>query len=63
MNWIRGFSDQESDTQPMRNVEDAPQEMRQELVDLFFYRVGTEPWHHIPGTCLSSNLPKPRRES
>lgn len=35
MGWIRGFSAQAGDSQ-VRNVEDAPRPMRQELVDLFF---------------------------
>ncbi len=36
MSWIRGFSAQEGHTPRTRNLEDAPQPMRQELVDLFF---------------------------
>jgi len=35
MNWIRDFGMQEA-AQPARTVEDAPREMRQELIDLFF---------------------------
>ena len=36
MSWIRGFSSQASGSSDIRNVEDAPRPMRQELVDLFF---------------------------
>jgi hypothetical protein len=36
MNWIRNFGAQEGHVPPVRNVEDAPQEMRQELIDLVF---------------------------
>lgn len=36
MHWIRDFTDQEGHIPPVRNVEDAPQPMRQELVDVFF---------------------------
>jgi hypothetical protein len=36
MNWIRDFSMQQGDVPPGRNVEDAPEPMRQELIDLFF---------------------------
>jgi hypothetical protein len=36
MNWIRDFSMQQGGIPPGRNIEDAPQSMRQELVDLFF---------------------------
>ena len=36
LNWIRGFSVQSSANSGARNLEDAPQPMRQELVDLFF---------------------------
>ena len=35
MSWIRGFSSQSGGSE-IRNVEDAPRQMRQELVDLFF---------------------------
>lgn len=35
MNWVRGFSGR-ADSPGVRNVEDAPRPMRQELVDLFF---------------------------
>ena len=36
MSWIRGFSSQGSGSSDIRNVEDAPRPMRQELIDLFF---------------------------
>lgn len=36
MNWIRDFSTQEGHIPPARDVEDAPQPMRQELIDLCF---------------------------
>jgi len=36
VNWIRGFSAQAGHTSGTRNLEDAPQAMRQELVDVFF---------------------------
>jgi hypothetical protein len=36
MHWIRNFSAQEGHVPTVRNVEDAPQPMRQELVDVFF---------------------------
>lgn len=36
MGWIRDFSNQERRPLAARNVEDAPDEMRRELVDLFF---------------------------
>ena len=35
MSWIRGFSSQAGGSD-IRNVEDAPRPMRQELADLFF---------------------------
>jgi hypothetical protein len=36
VNWIRGFSEQSPGSSGVRNLEDAPPPMRQELVDLFF---------------------------
>ena len=36
MSWIRGFSSQTGGGSDIRNVEDAPRPMRQELIDLFF---------------------------
>jgi hypothetical protein len=36
VSWIRGFSSQADQTPGTRDLEDAPQSMRQELVDLFF---------------------------
>jgi hypothetical protein len=36
MNWIRDFSIQQGGIPPGRNIEDAPEPMRQELIDLFF---------------------------
>src|SRR6267378_1191881 len=36
VSWIRGFSSQASGSSDIRNVEDAPRPMRQELIDLFF---------------------------
>ena len=36
MNWIRGFSEQPAGASGARTLEDAPEPMRQELVDLFF---------------------------
>jgi hypothetical protein len=36
VNWIRGFSEQSAGASGARNLEDAPQPMRQELTDLFF---------------------------
>jgi len=36
MSWIRGFSEQSGGASGARNLEDAPQSMRQELIDLFF---------------------------
>jgi hypothetical protein len=36
VDWIRGFSSQAGHTAGTRDLEDAPQPMRQELVDLFF---------------------------
>ncbi len=36
MNWARDFGRQEGPAPPARNVEDAPREMRQELLDVFF---------------------------
>jgi hypothetical protein len=36
VNWIRSFSEQSAGASGARNLEDAPQPMRQELVDLFF---------------------------
>ena len=35
MNWVRDFT-QANQPNPLRNVEDAPPQMRQELVDVFF---------------------------
>ena len=34
MNWARSFSQQEGNVPPVRNVEDAPLEMRRELIDV-----------------------------
>jgi len=36
MNWVRDFTLNEGPNPPLRNVEDAPREMRQELIDLIF---------------------------
>jgi hypothetical protein len=36
MGWIRDFTQQQGDMPPSRNIEDAPQSMRQELIDVFF---------------------------
>ena len=36
MRWIRGFASHTGQTSGTRDLEDAPQSMRQELVDLFF---------------------------
>jgi hypothetical protein len=36
VNWIRGFSEQPAGASGARTLEDAPEPMRQELVDLFF---------------------------
>lgn len=36
MNWVRDFGVNEGHNPPARNIEDAPQPMRQELIDLIF---------------------------
>jgi hypothetical protein len=40
MHWIRDFSHQEGHIPPVRNVEDAPQPMRQELLDAIYLVAG-----------------------
>lgn len=40
MSWVRGFSTQEGHVPPLRNLEDAPQPMRQELLDAFYLVAG-----------------------
>lgn len=40
MNWIRDFSAQEGHGSTVRNVEDAPQPMRQELIDVIYLVAG-----------------------
>jgi len=59
-NWIRGFSSREGELPPVRNVEDAPPAMRQELIDLFFGLVERSPsnlmddarLYRVIGQCL-----------
>ena len=63
MNWVRDFSNQEGHLPPARNTEDAPQPMRQELIDLFFalaeQNPGTVPEeriHRIIGQSLGAGI-------
>jgi hypothetical protein len=55
VSWIRGFSGQAGGGSAIRNVEDAPRPMRQELVDLFF-TIGEHNPDEIPPTFIVPRL-------
>ena len=61
MSWIRGFSEQSRGASGARNLEDAPQPMRQELIDLFFSLAEhsqdeVPPEHIYRATCQSLGI-------
>lgn len=47
MNWVRDFTVNEGHNPPVRNVEDAPAPMRQELIDLV-YGLSEQNPHAVP---------------